>query len=222
MTLPRLSASLIATSLNAGARRVLMVQRARRGAFPDALVFPGGMVEPQDYAGGQQPTLACALRETLEETGLALAKAGVAGAVEPAPALVARWVTPRSEPRRFATDFYRLDVAVGWPPGRVQQAELTRILWVEPQELLEMNRRGSVPLFPPQFCILSELSRGGLSGYRGEVEPVLRKRGDAVVALLPGDREYPGAEEGAGANRLLMTRAEAGGFVGIEWLQTGS
>ncbi|MDR3514042.1 MAG: NUDIX hydrolase [Caulobacteraceae bacterium] len=120
---PRHAASLILIRRTAKGPEVLMGRRPRRSAFaPNVFVFPGGAVEPDDYAArpvrpldpacarrtGASPRLAealaaAALRETREETGLVLP------ADHGALALVARAITPTMSPIRFHARFFLAD-----------------------------------------------------------------------------------------------------------------
>lgn len=73
---PRRSASLLLVRDNP--LRVLMMRRSTRGAFPSALVFPGGVLEAEDaeLAGASteaEALRATAIRETWEEVGVLLA-----------------------------------------------------------------------------------------------------------------------------------------------------
>jgi 8-oxo-dGTP pyrophosphatase MutT (NUDIX family) len=120
---PRHAASLILVRHRAGGLEVLMGKRPRRSRFaPDVFVFPGGGVEPGDYDArpirpldaacvrrtGASARLAnalaaAALRETREETGLALPDDH--GALS----LVARAITPTESPIRFHARFFIAD-----------------------------------------------------------------------------------------------------------------
>ncbi len=87
-TEPRLSASVLL--LRDDPFEVLMVQRAARGAFPSALVFPGGVIEASDgeetwsklvadfdsFESRQRAVRIGALREVWEETGILLGAEG--------------------------------------------------------------------------------------------------------------------------------------------------
>ncbi|KAJ2553266.1 hypothetical protein EV175_003001 [Coemansia sp. RSA 1933] len=177
----------------------------------------------------------CAIRETFEETGLLFttpirgqlslldiardqpfhAICAKAEAQPLDPHLFARWITPRAQSARFDTRFYMLNIANDnefllnqLASGSVQTKELVKMGWFSPSDVLQANMRGEMPLFPPQFSILHEMSRykrwqdlaarysGGSTAETAAieshpVEPVLRKRSDgAVVALLPGDVKH--------------------------------
>ena len=165
---PRDAATLVLVRDGAGGPEVLMGRRPRRQVFmPDNYVFPGGGVEPCDRwvrpATELRPAVAArlaraatpararslaaaAVRETFEETGLALGVPAPAGArpVRPewqafhaaglAPALdrldyIYRAVTPPGLPRRFNARFFlaRADHAAGTLDGN---GELLDLRWV--------------------------------------------------------------------------------------------
>ncbi|KAI8323879.1 hypothetical protein GQ54DRAFT_257419 [Martensiomyces pterosporus] len=176
----------------------------------------------------------CAVRETFEETGLlacdpAAATLDIAAARSAGLSFhelcakhsfrpldvkqIGRWITPRAQKKRFDTRFYMLNIGerdeflvsqLG--SSAVQQSELVCLDWFTPGEVLEANARSEFPLFPPQFCVLKELSRYScwqdlaaasaksfhLSTPEVPIEPVVKRRSDgAVVGLYPGDRAYP-------------------------------
>ncbi|MFO1189603.1 MAG: NUDIX hydrolase [Alphaproteobacteria bacterium] len=101
---PRDAATLILVDRSAAKPFILMGRRPARSKFlPDAYVFPGGAVEPQDRVAGVARGLApavietlcvagdarrahglavAAVRETFEETGLLIAGPGNVGAIE--------------------------------------------------------------------------------------------------------------------------------------------
>ncbi|KAJ1797739.1 hypothetical protein LPJ59_002943 [Coemansia sp. RSA 2399] len=249
------------------------------GSFDGAHVFPGGIEDDQDHANSQRLSQdahkLCALRETFEETGLLFTTPTKGHRPEDIardqpfhsictetearplnPRLFARWITPRAQHRRFDTRFYMLNIAdddaflLGQlASGSVQTKELVKMGWFCPSDVLQANMRGEMPLFPPQFSILHEMSRHkrwqDLAQCVGNefdadavesnpVEPVLCRRSDgAVVALLPGDAKhgFGDAVEDAdlfcsdrvapGLQRLTMwPRAGGGGFDAISLLQT--
>jgi 8-oxo-dGTP pyrophosphatase MutT (NUDIX family) len=152
---PRDAATLILCDRSGGKVRVLMGKRSPRQKFmPGLFVFPGGAVEPADRrmnvagpldeaverkllvrANGTSPDYArglalAAIRETFEETGLALGVSDV-GAPESTPNaewkrfaetgvfptldgldFLARAITPPGRPRRFDARFFVADASL--------------------------------------------------------------------------------------------------------------
>ena len=135
---PRHAASLVLVRQRPAGLEVLMGRRPRKSRFaPDVFVFPGGGVEPGDFAAetlrpldpacaratGAAPRLAhalaaAALRETEEETGVVLP------ADHGALRLIARAITPVRSPIRFHARFFLADAetAIG---VHADSAELT-------------------------------------------------------------------------------------------------
>ncbi len=134
---PRDAASLVLVDDRGDEPRILMGRRHARMSFiPDAFVFPGGKLDPDDFLakpatelglptsfGPKSRALAmAAIRETFEETGLILASAGDVGATSGpgwahfraqglAPQLdllsaLARAITPAGSPMRFHARFF--------------------------------------------------------------------------------------------------------------------
>ncbi|MDN5804242.1 MAG: NUDIX hydrolase, partial [Microlunatus sp.] len=90
---PRLSASVVLCRDGASGLETYLLHRHARMAFAASMVvFPGGGVDAAD-AAADDPFLTCALRETEEETGVAL----------DATDLIhwARWITPEVHPLRY-------------------------------------------------------------------------------------------------------------------------
>lgn len=179
-----------------GPDEILMVKRSTEMAFAaGAVVFPGGRIDPDDYAVARDhaPDLreadgaarVAALRETLEETGLAvgwptlaehdvadvrqallagtllsdiLAARGERIALE---SLVpfARWCPNFKEARTFDTRFY----AVAAPPHSheltVEAAEHSHIFWASATDTLAMADRGEVSVIFPTRRNLERLAQ---------------------------------------------------------------
>ena len=145
------AATLILLRGENGRDEVLMGRRSARHAFmPSVYVFPGGRVDRGDgalphrgelrdrerlLAGmGSRPSARrgralalAALRETLEETGLA-----PLGTTPDLRALryVARAITPPGRTRRFDTRFFALRVGGGGEPAGEATDELEDLRWV--------------------------------------------------------------------------------------------
>jgi 8-oxo-dGTP pyrophosphatase MutT (NUDIX family) len=182
-----------------GAPEVLMTVRSRNMTFAGGMaVFPGGRVDPADYALGEAVAEAhgidadeaahqiAAVRETLEETGLALGLAGDITAATAAAARTmleqtgalapvldafgwrldlaqitpfARWF-PKNEniTRVYDTRFYLADLGTGAVEVSIDQSENTRLFWVSAQGALEAADRGEIKLIFPTRRNLERLA----------------------------------------------------------------
>ena len=133
---------------------VLLARRSSQLAFHGgAWVFPGGRIDPEDYADDPADLVAAARRAAARE---AKEEAGVD--VDPA-ALVhlSNWTTPEISPKRFATWFFVGPVEGG--NEIADGAETEAIQWFSPHEALEARARGEIELAPPQYVTLLELLR---------------------------------------------------------------
>jgi len=177
---------------------ILMTVRSRNMVFAGGMaVFPGGRVDPSDYAlaeevGGDVPAdeaahQIAAIRETLEETGLALGLAGDIDADkanrarlmleeknELAPVLAefgwsvdlsqitpfARWF-PKNEriPRVYDTRFYLADLGTGEVEVSTDNSENTRLFWVSAKGALDMADKGEIKLIFPTRRNLERLAQ---------------------------------------------------------------
>lgn len=182
-----------------GAPQVLMTVRAREMRFAGGMaVFPGGRVDPADYALGEKVAgewglssdeaahQIAAVRETLEETGLALGLAGAITAESAAAARAmlgetgalapvleafgwrldlaqivpfARWF-PKNEniPRVYDTRFYIADLGTGDVEVSIDAAENTRLFWTTAKGALEAAERGEIKLIFPTRRNLERLA----------------------------------------------------------------
>ncbi|HEU4820043.1 MAG TPA: NUDIX domain-containing protein [Qipengyuania sp.] len=181
-----------------GPPELLMVVRAREMAFAGGMaVFPGGRVDPADHAlaarltpGGDRGEAAhriAAIRETIEETGLAPALRGVlttedaramrrevaeAGGLAPVlearglaldlDALVpfARWC-PRgmAHSRIFDTRFYLHDLGTGNVDMAVDATENTRLFWISARDALARADSGELSVIFPTRRNLERLAQ---------------------------------------------------------------
>lgn len=179
------------------APEILMTVRAREMVFAGGMaVFPGGRVDPADYELAQQfsgqiePDEAAhriaAIRETLEETGLAIA---LKGAVNARTALAARqclletgalarvleefgwepdldrlvpfarWF-PMNEriPRVYDTRFYLADLGTGAVEIAADLSENTHLFWTTAQGALDAAAKGEIKLIFPTRRNLERLA----------------------------------------------------------------
>jgi 8-oxo-dGTP pyrophosphatase MutT (NUDIX family) len=182
---------------NGGAPQVLMTVRSAGMAFAGGMaVFPGGRVDPADYelaravpSGLPEDEAAhqiAAIRETLEETGLALGLTGDITAQTAAAARAmleregalapvldafgwqldfaqivpfARWF-PKNEaiPRVYDTRFYLANLGTGAVEVSIDHAENSRLFWVSAQGALDMADAGEIKLIFPTRRNLERLA----------------------------------------------------------------
>lgn len=187
--------------------QVLLLERPRhRGSFAGAWVFPGGVVDPSDAA---EPTenddaeLAAArraaVRETAEETGLALRPAELVR--------LSCWVPPPEAPRRWKTEFFMASAPAG--DIRLSPGEHIDAAWLTPADALRRSRAGTMDLVPPTWVTLHGLlgSRSAAEALAGAAAAVpetyatrqLPGQGPPVM-VWHGDAEYPEAEGPAPAD----------------------
>lgn len=150
---------------------VLVLERGARSRFlPGYVAFPGGSTEPEDealaiswFGTPGEAARACAVRELVEEVGLALTADGLSeadgrslesvGARPPRPEQlpeVAHWIAPPQVPVRFDARYF----AVGSPSGLAAVAdgdETADAWWVSPGALLEDWSRGRRKLYWPTY-----------------------------------------------------------------------
>ncbi|MCU1427933.1 MAG: hypothetical protein JWL83_1933 [Actinomycetia bacterium] len=151
---------------------VLLGKRSSKLAFHGgAWVFPGGRVDPDDYAGNPDDVVAAvkraAVRETFEEAGLH---------VDPDTLVhISNWTTPDISPKRFATWFFAGRALEG--DEIADGAETEVVQWYRPQDALVQRTAGEIELAPPQFVTLLDLT-----AYRTVDEALT-----AIAAIEPFD-----------------------------------
>lgn len=198
-----------------GGLDVLLVRRSRELVFYGAAwAFPGGRVDPEDAAAGanlyDEPAgRAAAVRETLEETSIALTPEALVA--------LSHWTTPPGRSRRFSTWFF-----LARPAGErvvVDEAEIDKHWWAQPTEALASQAQGSITLPPPTFVTLRWLAafqtvEAALEGARRQgVErfvPRVAAVHDHYVSLYQGDAGYDSGDlEASGPrHRLVMQPGE--------------
>ena len=133
----------------AGLETFLLRRHARMAFAPSMTVFPGGRVDSADTLGGRDPIRSCAVRETAEETGVALVEMDL----HP----WAHWITPEIEPRRYDTTFFvakmPADQEASDTSGETDHAE-----WSTPDAALAAELAGRIRMLPPTMSILIELA----------------------------------------------------------------
>ena len=180
-----------------GPPEILMTVRSRNMAFAGGMaVFPGGRVDEADFELARSQDFGlpedeaahqiAAVRETLEETGLALGLSGDINAQRAdearellaeqgalAPVLdqfgwtldldkivpFARWF-PKNEriPRVYDTRFYLVDLGTGAVDVSADNSENTRLFWTTAQGALDMAETGEIKLIFPTRRNLERLA----------------------------------------------------------------
>ncbi len=184
--------------------KVLLLRRSDQSAFlPGAYVFPGGRLEKKDellaawlsrdeknrarlasYFPADYPflaMLACALRESLEEADISVAKIIKEGhSCTLAPSSLAKvieseampeekadlshlwpiswWVTPEGEKRRFDTHFFLGLVETENEAFAISGKETEKPCWLCPKEALKLYEEGIIFLAPPTRAVLERLA----------------------------------------------------------------
>lgn len=205
----------------------LFVERAASMAFAGgAIVFPGGRVDAGDRTlGALRPDLdpddsaarVAAIRETIEEAGLAIGVVGAldlpatraalaggaslgallaaAGARLDLDALVpfARWCpAPREQARTFDTHFY-LARAIAGDTAEVDRTENVRLFWATAADVLAQADAGTIRMI---FPTRRNLERLALSANFVDA--------CADAAAHPLDRVVPWVEERADGPQLCI------------------
>jgi 8-oxo-dGTP pyrophosphatase MutT (NUDIX family) len=208
---------------------VFMVKRSMESKFmPGAYVFPGGRVDPEDHDdadawGGLDPELAHRRFEGNLEHGSAVAHL-VAGAREVHEEVgvrlsslnelhvLAHWITPEFEARRFDTWFVVCRLPDGATPVH-DDYETIESRWVEPKSALERYGDGDMVMAPPTFYTIWDLARYGTAAdvlseaEARSVPPILprfQQVDDRLALLLPGDPLYPSESPVPGPTRVVM------------------
>ena len=223
-----------------GSPEILMMERPADMAFAaGALVFPGGRVDPGDVELGEAFDIAdasariAAIRETIEETGIAV---GISAAREQSEALreglatgrffaelldaqglrpdlhaltpFARWCPNFRETRRFDTIFYLAQAPEGVEAGAPHPAEAVRIFWAGAAAILEQIEAGRAHAIFPTRRNLERLARFG---------SIAEARADAAAHDVR--RITPWIEE-RGGRKWLCIPEDAGYPVTAELLET--
>ncbi|NIJ38251.1 8-oxo-dGTP pyrophosphatase MutT (NUDIX family) [Sphingopyxis panaciterrae] len=206
--IPAATLVIMRPSGDGGPDEILMVKRASNMAFAaGAVVFPGGRIDPDDYLVARQHGFAgdeidgaarvAALRETLEETGLAVGwpELTEADAAEVRQALLnetllsdilaargerlvieslvpfARWCPNFKEARTFDTRFYAIEAPSHSHELTVEEAEHSHIFWASAQATLAMADSGEVSVIFPTRRNLEKLAQAkdfaGFSEHAG-------------------------------------------------------
>ena len=208
-----------------GPPELLVTERTGHMAFAaGALVFPGGRIDADDHLTaellGTDAARVAAIRETIEETGLAPGLApppdaaivaalrqGIADeepfaslleahglALDPgALTLFARWCPNFRETRRFDTLFFLAEAPADAPEPEVSTHEAVRAFWASATAILAEIEAGEARAIFPTRRNLERLARFG---------SIAEARADA--ALHPVTKVVPWIEERGGETLLCI------------------
>lgn len=113
--------------------------------------------------------------------------------------VMARWITPAAEERRYDTRFYVLAAPRG-QSGRHDEHETTSSFWATPQEIIRAWERDEIFLAPPTVRTIELLARAAsvaealALASREPLTPTcphFAQDGELSVLALPGDPLYP-------------------------------
>jgi 8-oxo-dGTP pyrophosphatase MutT (NUDIX family) len=199
VTTPRPASTVVVVRDAAHGFEVLLVRRNDQVAFmAGAYVFPGGRVDDAEIARGDDdrelPYRLAAARELEEEAGVIVDPDDLV--------LIAHWVTPEVEPRRYDTRFFIVRMPAG-QEARHDAGETTAFAWMTPREAIERCERGEIMLPPPTWTTLkrmqrhanlTELFEWARSVAIPRVQPQLYKTEHQTLLTLPGDPTHPTVE----------------------------
>jgi len=194
---------------------VLMLQKNKDISFGGMWVFPGGRIDPEDYATNdtavEDAAIIAAVRETEEETGISLAQEGFVS--------FSHWSPPPTTPKRFATWFFIAKVSAE-EAVQVDGMEITKHKWIKPAEALELQAQGRIDLAPPTWISLYHIN---LYKTVDAVLSTLVEREDKIyqtrivknaegtrVALWTGDAGYIDSDVSASGDRHRLVLGEDG------------
>lgn len=227
---PRPAATLVAVRQAPDDIEVLMLERPARGFFGGLWVFPGGGVEEIDDSALAREVSefsseaddhgwrVAALRETIEEVGLAITRPGLARPIHAVGEavfsrlaeagarldttrlrLLSQWVTPADAPTRFDARFY-LTVVEGDPTLAPQPEEVMAVEWITPTCALGRFDNGEWAMVTPTlhhlrwlagFQATEEVWEAAARASGQRIEPTIERDGSEVRVRLPADAELP-------------------------------
>jgi 8-oxo-dGTP pyrophosphatase MutT (NUDIX family) len=199
----RQAATIVATRRGADGPEVLVVERSAESRFlPGYVAFPGGAVDPDDeeharrwFGSPADAARAAALRELLEETGIAVTGAGAVAAAglaavdaDPPDAAsmreIAHWIAPEDVPVRFDARYFAVELPLDVDPVP-DGGETADAWWISPRALLDGWKAGARKLYWPTWLTVSELA--GCTTVEAllalQLEP--REPDDDEVASMP-------------------------------------
>jgi 8-oxo-dGTP pyrophosphatase MutT (NUDIX family) len=199
----RKAASLIAVRDTPSGPQILVLERGAGSRFlPGYVAFPGGAIDELDpqlalrwFSDRDESARAGAIRELVEEAGLAVTRSGLVESLSEEPVdlappsadqlpQIAHWTAPERVPVRFDARFFAVASAGGLTPTP-DGGETAAAWWVSPSELLHQWEAGERKLYWPTYFIMTHLARcadvAQLMGLRVDT----REPTDEEEAALP-------------------------------------
>ncbi len=180
-----------------GGLETLMMRRNSNLSFAEGMwVFPGGKVEEEDKAFGQNQydaALSAAVRECEEESGMVLNSDDLI--------YYSHWIPPIEAPRRFSTWFF---IAPS-PKGQVviDDGEIIDHEWWRPEDALTQAHDMKIQILPPTWITLFDLQTFpsvevamqtiSTRGPRAYATKIIRTD-SGMAAIWEGDSEYDSGE----------------------------
>ena len=180
-----------------------MVRRSAQSSFaPDALVFPGGTVDPVDFIddppawmlrvqkmfrSSVSPLLPCDEMPVRHHEHIALVNAAVREVREeasvevsgPSLHLFSHWITPPTEPKRYNTFFFVARAQDG-THGTADAIETHEARWISPQTALRAYAQGQLHLVYPT---IKHLERA--LAFRNVDELIAFSKQKPIVTIMP-------------------------------------
>lgn len=189
-----------------GDPEVLVVERGTASRFlPGYVVFPGGAVDADDaelanrwFGDASEAARAAAIRELVEEVGLALTRdglvdAGTPDSLDPVHATppsteqlheLARWVAPDEVPVRFDARYFAVISPRDLEPAP-DGAEAAHAWWASPRSLLAEWQVGARTLYWPTYATMLELAACESASAIAALTFETREPTDEEVVRLP-------------------------------------
>ena len=203
----RQAASLIGVRDAPRGPEVLVIERTLdQGFLPGYVAFPGGAVDPADeglarrwFGDPAETARAAAIRELVEEVGLAVTRDGVVAvaadrsleAIDGSPPQVdalpevARWIAPPEVPVRFDARYFAVRMQQDAGDPAPDGTEAARAWWVSPIALLAAWEAEEVRLYWPTHYTMRSLAECREAEELLGLRLVTREPDDDEIDRLP-------------------------------------
>ncbi len=201
----RAAASVIAVRDGERGPEVLVLERSAGSPFlPGYVAFPGGATDAEDrrhalrwFGVAAEAPRACAVRELVEEVGLALTGSGLGpsgddplASIDAAPPRaeqlprIAHWIAPEHVPVRFDAQYFAVHAPSGLLPDP-DGHEAAHAWWARPSDLLEDWAGGRRKLYWPTYFTMRALADCPTADDLLALRMRTREPGPDEIARLP-------------------------------------